>query len=95
MQRWGAVPVDVKGTNPTPGDLVAVPFNNTNVIKLPPDVFARLERLDFGVLAWLTTMRPERGAGFHGGSWGPLPFAFGRVPKETYDVVRFVGSTPR
>ena len=34
------------------------------------------------------TMSKALGAGFYSNSWGPLPYAFGRVPKEVYTLSR-------
>jgi hypothetical protein len=38
----------------------------------------------------MTTMHPAVGAGFYSGTWGPLPFVIGRVPREKYEIF-FIG----
>lgn len=37
---------------------------------------------------WVTTLHPDRAAGFYGSVRGPLPFAFGPVPPEAYRLIR-------
>jgi hypothetical protein len=39
-------------------------------------------------LPWLATMNLQVGAGFYADVFGPLPFAFGRVPPERFTVYK-------
>ena len=91
MEARGASPLDLERSRLTIGDRVVVPDNNSNLFPLPPDAVAPRARSDFAAFPFLTTLSPDLGAGFYLDIWGPLPFAFGRVPPERYlvlDVVR-------
>ncbi|HEV2842423.1 MAG TPA: glycosyltransferase family 39 protein [Chthoniobacterales bacterium] len=78
-------------TNPQtrPGDLMILPFNNTNLKPIPENTFERIAIIEMPVSPWITTMGRAVGAGFYTDIVGPLPFAFGAVPPEKYYVVRF------
>jgi len=84
MQARGAQPVDVNRYQFHSGDLFVIPENNTNKFGLPPGATASGEVLEVKTLSWMSTMRPELGAGFYASLWGPLPFAFGPVAPERY-----------
>jgi hypothetical protein len=71
-----------------PGDLMVLPFNNTNLVPVPKEKAERLTILELPVLAWLATMSKPVGAGFYMDILGPLPFAFGAVPPEKYYILR-------
>jgi len=49
---------------------------------------------NFPVLPFLATLSPRLGAGFYVDEWGPLPFAFGRVPPERYVLLEIVREVP-
>jgi hypothetical protein len=84
MEASGGKPLDFWRSRLKPGDIVIVPSNNTNIKPLPRGR-ARIVRV-FSTRAsrWATTMSSHLGAGFYSSVWGPLPFAFGSVPKESY-----------
>jgi 4-amino-4-deoxy-L-arabinose transferase-like glycosyltransferase len=93
MEARGASPLDVERSRLTTGDRIVIPMNNSNLFLLPPDAAAVSARIDYAAFPFLATLSPELGAGFYVDIWGPLPFAFGRVPPESYvvlDVVRDV-----
>jgi hypothetical protein len=46
--------------------------------------------MDLPVLPFLATLDPSLRAGFYLDEWGPLPFAFGRVPPERYVLLEVV-----
>jgi 4-amino-4-deoxy-L-arabinose transferase-like glycosyltransferase len=71
-----------------PGDLMVLPFNNTNLIPIPKEKAERLTILELPVLPWLATVSKPVGAGFYMDILGPLPFAFGAVPPEKYYILR-------
>lgn len=86
MQEAGARPIDQPGTILHVGDRLAIPYNNCNV-HIPENVqLERLERLQLATAPCVTTMQDQNAAGFYSSVIGPLPFAFGRVPPEQYDV---------
>jgi len=86
MNADGASALDVKRSDLKPGDALAVPSNNTNLF--PPDSrktdLVEIYRVPGPWL--LATCNDTMGAGFYASVWGPLPFAFGRVPPETVSV---------
>ena len=88
MQAAHFRPVDAQDFHFSPGDAVVVPLNNSNTSmqSLPPEWVAWKEDFTLPVNAALTTMSTPLGAGFYTDLWGPLPFAFGRVPGEKYTV---------
>lgn len=88
-QENGWRPFDSKQPAVRPGDLIILPFNNTNLVAIPPETVERLFTLDLPVLPWISTMSQALGAGFYSDQRGPLPFAFGRVPVEKYYILRF------
>jgi 4-amino-4-deoxy-L-arabinose transferase-like glycosyltransferase len=71
------------------GDLIVLPFNNTNLIPIPSDKTELLTIIEVPVFPWIATMGKAAGAGFYMDVLGPLPFAVGAVPPEKYYVLRF------
>jgi hypothetical protein len=90
MQALGFTPAD-ESSNFRVGDMVIVPRNNTEFVN-PPQEFDFLVQEHMGVPSseLVTTMSPGLGAGFYSAYWGPLPFAFGNVPPEQYELGHLV-----
>jgi hypothetical protein len=67
--------------------VIVVPGNNSYLFPLPAE---RVEPwfVHEDKLGWMGTMSARLGAGYYSDGWGPLPFAFGRVPPERYAVGR-------
>ncbi len=86
MEAHNAKAMDVKGPKPVTGDIIVVPMNNANLIPLPGDRVSLVRVFEFIPCRWLSTMNALFGAGFYSNIWGPLPFAFGRVPVEVYYI---------
>jgi hypothetical protein len=91
MEAYGGRALDIKDSKPLTGDIIVLPMNNSNVVPLPEDRTFPLTVFEFIPCRWLSTMNLLSGTGFYC-SWGPLPFAFGRVPAEEYHV--FVYAVP-
>lgn len=72
-----------------PGDLMVLPFNNTNLKPIPENTFERVAVIEIPAFPWIASMSRPAGAGFYTDIVGPLPFAFGAVPPEKYYVIRF------
>ncbi|HEY6066913.1 MAG TPA: glycosyltransferase family 39 protein [Thermoanaerobaculia bacterium] len=87
MEAGGARPLDMSRSKLSAGDHVVVPMKNTNLFDLPRTHAAIQGRVDFPVVPFLATVAQELGAGFYADWWGPLPYAFGRVPVQPYVVV--------
>ena len=86
-QQWKAKPVDVENAIPLQGDVLIVPFNNTNLYRFPGLILGPPEHVDY-VQPWLATTNAKAGAGFYSSVHGPLPWIFTDVPPERYDVLR-------
>ena len=84
----GAQRIDQTDVRLLPGDVVIQPANNTSVNPIPSNWVTLLEHREIPVMPWVATMAQSVGAGFYTNLWGPLPFAFGAAPAETYDVLR-------
>jgi hypothetical protein len=56
-------------------------------VALPGGAIARVERLEIPVFPVVATMSPPLHAGFYFEHWGPIPFVFGRVPPERYEIL--------
>lgn len=85
----GLIPFDSEQPKTGPGDLMVLPFNNTNLKPIPENAIERVATLEMPVAPWIATMSRTVGAGFYMDILGPLPFSFGSVPPEKYYVVRF------
>jgi 4-amino-4-deoxy-L-arabinose transferase-like glycosyltransferase len=72
-----------------PGDLIVLPFNNTNLVSIPKETVERVNTIELPASRWVATMSRPLGAGFYMDILGPVPFAFGAVPAEKYYVLRF------
>jgi len=91
MEKQGGRAADVLTARPRDGDLMVLPGNNTRVVGILPEAVASSEWVEVEVPAVASTMHKERGAGFYSSGYGPLPFTFGPVPKERYEVCRLGG----
>jgi 4-amino-4-deoxy-L-arabinose transferase-like glycosyltransferase len=88
MESFGARPLDFVKPNYQPGQILAIPDNNTLAFWTPPGFTGPAQVIEVNISRGVTTMKPQMGAGFYSSMWGPLPFAFGHVPPERYFVVR-------
>lgn len=93
MEERGAKPIDVKQQDFRMGDTVVTPMNASNRFLTRPLVQTTDQSFELPVCGWVTTMHAECGAGFYSDLWGPLPFVFGPVPAEKYQVT--VLGTPK
>ena len=87
MESYGFKALDITKTSFVPGDILIIPENNTNLPDLPEGLFSEALTLRYLSSRVLTTMHSSVGAGFYASVWGPLPFAFGAVPAEQYQVM--------
>jgi len=86
MEAAGGRRVDATSDLLSPGDVLVIPQNNTNLFTLPAKAGRLVERAEFPTRGWITTQNEQAGAGFHSDRWGPLPFVVGSPPKEIYRV---------
>jgi Dolichyl-phosphate-mannose-protein mannosyltransferase len=88
MEKQGAKAVDFWHMPFASGDAVVLPAGNSRVYTPPKDGLEPWFEYEGTTLTWLTTMNLSCGAGFYSDDWGPLPYAFGRVPPEKYVILR-------
>ncbi len=86
MQELGWSPVDFKSSPLAPGDIMAVPSNNTNLLPPTPEKSKLLDTFTAEKFAVVATMDQGTGAGFYSSVWGPLPFALGHAAPEQVSV---------
>lgn len=86
MQQLGGSPVDFQNSVVKPGDIIAVPSDNTNLRRLAPGMADLIGTVTIDRAGALDTMDSMTGAGFYSSGWGPLPFAFGHVAPEYASV---------
>lgn len=91
MEGLGAKPTDARKSVVGASDLVVVPRNNSNIFNLPKEEFRIQSTLEFRSSTWMSTLNDKIGAGFYSDIWGPLPYAFGAVPPERFDIYTVIG----
>jgi len=92
MELLGARPVDPKRTRHATGDLVVIPGNTTHTIPINPRFFVLQAEFEVRTLRYLATMNDVPGAGFYSNVKGPLPYAFGLVRPERYQIWSLTGA---
>jgi dolichyl-phosphate-mannose-protein mannosyltransferase len=96
LEQSGARPADVRNSPFHAGDVLITPENTTNSFGPPPGfVLAELRIVELPLAGGVATMSEPAGAGFYASVWGPLPFAFGKVPPERYLVARLAPDAKR
>ena len=88
MQALNTKPLDFLKPDLKRGDIIVTPpvGTNANIIPPPEGTFEPVEKIRIRSLSWLSVMNGATGAGFYSSLFGPLPFTFGSVPEEIYDV---------
>jgi hypothetical protein len=89
MEEGGAKAVDVRASHIGTDDLIVFPNNNDNVLGINPQISTFVGHIELSASRCVTTTSSRLGAGFYAHIFGPLPFVFGPVPVEYYDVVKF------
>jgi hypothetical protein len=84
LTRLGFSSVDAAGSVLMPGEQIAIPRNNSNVLPLPEASLRTLDQFSVPVFPFATTMNRSTGAGFYSDVWGPLPFSLGPTPAEDF-----------
>jgi hypothetical protein len=83
MESLGFAAFDVQRSPLKPGDILALPENNTGIAPPNAEATARQEKIEVPGPSYLSTMNVQVAAGFYASLRGPLPFAFGKVPPES------------
>jgi 4-amino-4-deoxy-L-arabinose transferase-like glycosyltransferase len=93
MELAGARSMAVGRVTAQEGDLVVLPWNNTAVVGIDRRAVRTSETVESGSPSWVTPMRKDRAAGFYSMGFGPLPFSFGPIPAERYELL-VLGAPP-
>jgi len=88
MEQQGAKAVDFWHMPFVTSDAIVMPMGNSRVYAPPKDGLEHWFEYENESSKWLTTMNQTCGAGFYSDDWGPLPYAFCRVPPERYVILR-------
>ncbi len=86
MERHGARAVDAMKTDYRPGDIFVVPLNNISLIMMNVRSFLPAGKFSVQTLKYLATMNHYTSAAFYSDAYGILPYSFGPVPPEPYDL---------
>lgn len=86
MLLGGAVDLDSVESHLSRGDVVAIPSNNCNLVKLPAQDFALRETIRVPIRSFVSTQQPKMRAGFYSDVFGPMPYAVGPVPDQRVDI---------
>jgi 4-amino-4-deoxy-L-arabinose transferase-like glycosyltransferase len=86
MTQAGAVPLDFKSDILKPGDLIAIPSNNTNLLPPGSGKAVLVEVYYEPGPPLLTTLGEALGASFYASALGPVPFVFGSIPLESVSI---------
>lgn len=89
MESGGALAVDFRHPAQQAGDILAYPRYNTDSQLAEASRTTEIGEVVVPGPRWLTTWNPETGAGFYAAAFGPLPFAFGRVPPEIVTILEY------
>jgi 4-amino-4-deoxy-L-arabinose transferase-like glycosyltransferase len=89
LEKLGGRPIDVQRSSLQPGDMIVIPESGT-FFPLPPGSVGWVDHVQFARFSWMNLMGgTENGAaGFYGANWGPIPFAFGKLPPQPYCLVK-------
>jgi len=83
MESLGFNALDVQRSQIKPGNVLAIPENNTGIAPPNSEAIARQEKIEVRGPDFISTMNVQVAAGFYASLRGPLPFAFGKVPPES------------
>jgi hypothetical protein len=87
-QALGAKPMEIGSTDPKPGELVAIPMINTNVLGVAPHDYEVVDHRAYPVTSPLTTLGPLSSAGYYASILGVLPFGANLGDSAEYWVFR-------
>jgi len=87
MESWGAKPLDMVKVDLNPGEVVAIAYNNTQIVGLPKSKTGSTDRFEIGPTLPAATMRSLAGAGFYASVFGPLPYRLGAMAPERYSMI--------
>jgi Dolichyl-phosphate-mannose-protein mannosyltransferase len=88
MEAFGGQPLDIEKSKLEPGDVVVMCFPG-DFITLPPGSVGLRRIAEYAPRSWFNVMAngDTQAAGFYEASWGPVPFAVGRLPVQQFFVL--------
>ena len=89
IQQHNASPLDIYSMRLHLGDAMIIPTNTANLVPLPSNLFSIQSEIRLQPNPILSTVCSSIGAGFYAAEFGPMPFAFGPVSADTYQVAVF------
>ncbi|HEY1375968.1 MAG TPA: glycosyltransferase family 39 protein [Gemmataceae bacterium] len=88
LAQMGGRAWDETASRAVPGDVIAIAYNDYALPRPADDRVRTAAELDVAPCPWLATMSPSVGAGFYSFYWGALPYAFGPVAPERFEIVQ-------
>jgi 4-amino-4-deoxy-L-arabinose transferase-like glycosyltransferase len=76
----------VPDLRPTTKDILVFPENAPKLFNVNSRGAEHIETIDLNSLSWLATLNIYSAAGFYADIIGPLPYAFGNIKPERYDI---------
>ena len=86
MESLGAKAIDYNESIIKTGEIIIIPINNTNLVKLPKNQFHFVGKRQLKPCRWIGTMSRKNATGFYWDLYGPLPFSIGNIEPEEYLV---------
>ena len=87
MESFGARAVVINDPPRRPGDFIAT-VGDRVLFEVRPEFVASRDVIRIPMRLGIATAQGKLGAGFFSSDLGPLPFAFGPVPAESYELIR-------
>jgi len=87
MESFGAHAVAIADPPHCSGDFLAV-AGRRGLFEVRPEFVASRDVIQIPINFGITTVQGALGTGFYSSDWGPLPFAFGPVQPERYELIR-------
>lgn len=88
MEAGGARPLDKRAPQTRPGDYLVTPENNTNLSRIPLQIFEPAGTISIERPFGFVTSNRDAGGGFYADTIGPLPFALSPAREERYVLSR-------
>lgn len=86
MEQLGMPAFNLARPRPHFGDRIILPMHNTSVHGLDQSWFQKVGEMHQPMCRWLGTMHIDFGAGFYCHRYGLLPYKFGPVPPQTFEI---------
>ena len=90
MEKLGGQQVDIEQSLLLPGDIVVVSWLSGSNVTLPAGSVGAVENIIHETGSWMNLQGSgvHGAGGFYSSDWGPIPFAFGKPPRQEYFIVK-------